>query len=570
MFFQEKEYATLLQRMKTISFSDICILQEKSCKDPIHIFTQFFIPTNKLRIQEIVFCLSKHVENENIHTIHLLNEQMYSEKELGVSSKKIVQTNIRKRLHFQDVFTYIRAKELKGYFVLLNADIFFHPHTLDNLRKSTLHKNREMMALLRFDYNSSRPNQSKLFGPRFDSQDTWIFHSNTLFSKDCDKVFDFPFGKPGCDNKIIYLMHVLGIKVINDPLTICTYHVHSSQLRSYTIKDTMDEPWGMSVPSKIPLNQFPTALNISLDSLKKHTYGFRTIQFEDNNLLHKYISMKVANKQPFLIPRISGIENNVAVFYRLISEKNGTAAIAKEIMRLVPPMKNNAGIHLTDHLNMDYYSKRYLKAFEYCELFGGWDIQGNYLPHIFQSHRYMMQNYSSKHIFWALAMDIFHYIYTSPWTQALRGKRILLVSPFEESLREKIGIREKIYGVDLFPECTFTFLKPPQTHADQPSRPFREELNDFEKAIDTVLPDFDVALLSCGGYANPIGSYIYEKGKSAIYVGGVLQMYFGILGARWEKERPDIIKLFANSHWSRPKESEKPAGSNKIEAGCYW
>jgi hypothetical protein len=162
VFFQEKEYATLLQRMKTISFSDRCILQEKSCKDPIHIFTQFFLPTNKLRIQEIVLCLSKHVENENIHTIHLLNEQMYSEKELGVSSKKIVQTNIRKRLHFQDVFTYIRAKKLHGYFVLLNADIFFHPQALDNLRKSTLHQNREMMALLRYDYNSSRPNQSKL------------------------------------------------------------------------------------------------------------------------------------------------------------------------------------------------------------------------------------------------------------------------------------------------------------------------------------------------------------------------------------------------------------------------
>lgn len=556
--------------MKIVSFSESCVLQEKSCNDPIHIFTQFFLPTNKLRIQEIVLCLSKHVENEHIHTIHLLNEKMYSEKDLGVSSKKIVQINIRKRLSFQDVFTYIRARKLRGYFALLNADIFFHPQALVNLRKTTLHQNREMMALLRYEYNPARPNQSKLFGPRFDSQDTWIFHSNTLFSNNCDRVFDFPFGKPGCDNKIIYLMRVLGIKVINDPLTICTFHVHSSQLRSYTIKDTIQEPWGMSVPPNIHLDQFTSALNVSLVSINQHTPGFRNIQFEDNALLHKYISAKTTEKQPFLIPRISGIENNAAVFYHLISRKLGSTAHVKEVMRLVPAMKNNAGIRLTDHLNTDHYSKRYLKAFEYCEFFGGWEIQGNYLPHIFQSHAYMMQTYSSKHAFWALAMDIFHYIHADPWTQALRGKRILLVSPFEESLREKIGIRQKIYGVDLFPECTFTFLKPPQTHADQPSRPFREELNDFEKAIDARLPDFDVALLSCGGYANPIGSYIYEKGKSAIYVGGVLQMYFGILGSRWEKERPDIVKLYANSHWSRPKESETPAGSNKIEAGCYW
>ena len=79
-----------------------------------------------------------------------------------------------------------------------------------------------------------------------------------------------------------------------------------------------------------------------------------------------------------------------------------------------------------------------------------------------------------------------------------------------------------------------------------------------------------MALLSCGGYANPIGSYIYEKGKSAIYVGGVLQMYFGILGSRWEKERPDILKLFKNEHWTRPKASEKPKQCAKIEGGCYW
>ena len=79
-----------------------------------------------------------------------------------------------------------------------------------------------------------------------------------------------------------------------------------------------------------------------------------------------------------------------------------------------------------------------------------------------------------------------------------------------------------------------------------------------------------MALCSCGGYGNPICAFIYNMGKSAIYVGGVLQMYFGIYGQRWLKERKDVIKLYLNEHWSRPKITEKPKSATEIEEGCYW
>jgi len=41
-------------------------------------------------------------------------------------------------------------------------------------------------------------------------------------------------------------------------------------------------------------------------------------------------------------------------------------------------------------------------------------------------------------------------------------------------------------------------------------------------------------------------------------------------GSRWIKERPDILRLFLNRFWSRPKESEKPKNHQNIEGGCYW
>ena len=48
--------------------------------------------------------------------------------------------------------------------------------------------------------------------------------------------------------------------------------------------------------------------------------------------------------------------------------------------------------------------------------------------------------------------------------------------------------------------------------------------------------DFDIALLGCGGYGLPLCNFIHkEMEKSTIYIGGGLQLLFGVMGKRWEK-----------------------------------
>ena len=39
-------------------------------------------------------------------------------------------------------------------------------------------ENKQLLAQLRFDYTNKQLGKCKLFGPRADSQDTWIWHSN--------------------------------------------------------------------------------------------------------------------------------------------------------------------------------------------------------------------------------------------------------------------------------------------------------------------------------------------------------------------------------------------------------
>ncbi len=80
----------------------------------------------------------------------------------------------------------------------------------------------------------------------------------------------------------------------------------------------------------------------------------------------------------------------------------------------------------------------------------------------------------------------------------------------------------------------------------------------------------DVALLSMGGLGNLCANYIFANhGKSSIYIGGVLSMYFGIYSTRWLNEKSSIIKMYMNEHWTRPASSELYKGCNKIENGCY-
>ena len=84
--------------------------------------------------------------------------------------------------------------------------------------------------------------------------------------------------------------------------------------------------------------------------------------------------------------------------------------------------------------------------------------------------------------------------------------------------------------------------------------------------------DFDIALLGCGGYGLPLCNYIrHDLQKSAIYVGGGLQLLFGIMGRRWENI--PMWKKIINENdtkFIRPSKEEQPPNNTRIEGGCYW
>ena len=100
----------------------------------------------------------------------------------------------------------------------------------------------------------------------------------------------------------------------------------------------------------------------------------------------------------------------------------------------------------------------YLSAFEHCDAYFDWEPWGNVAKGIFNSLNFIFKNFN-KQRFWALTLDVFDHINTRQWTRELEGKRILIISAFVDSFKDKINVREKIYGIDLFPNCEFVFFK---------------------------------------------------------------------------------------------------------------
>jgi hypothetical protein len=523
----------------------------------IVLIQQYYVDRNAERHAENKKCLFYNSHNDAISKIILLNERMYSNQELGVNSGKIVQVVTGKRLSYKDAMDHVANNNVEGYLILANTDIFFD-RSIVNVMRSGLATTRKMFCQLRFEYDGGTDLRNcRIFGPRPDSQDTWIWHSNMKTTKAQRKILDIPLGTQGCDNKLIYLFNLLGFICHNEPHLVKTYHYHRSQIRNYNID---------SKKAAMPYYAIFPVLD-KTDTFDLH-HSFDIVR--ENNNLCRYVWRKMSDGKPFIIPRIAGVENNLAMM-GVISIQDGKVSreFAGLLSGILPTMKKHAGIQISNTQSMCDYSRRYMAAFHKCEKYFWWEPWGNVVMGIAQSFDFVTTNFQ-KPKFDALALDIFHSIASDPWTLALRGKRVLIISPFAKSFEEKVHIRKEIYGIDLFPDCVLSFIKPPQTQGDNPSDEFDVELKRFVGELEKIKDTFDIALCSCGGYGNLVCSELFDMGKSAIYVGGVLQMYFGVYGARWLRERPDAMRLYMNKYWSRPKEEEKPSGFKGIEDSCYW
>lgn len=192
---------------------------------------------------------------------------------------------------------------------------------------------------------------------------------------------------------------------------------------------------------------------------------------------------------------------------------------------------------------------------------------------------YFINKYTSKNLIVSEDTNLFYMFHEkTPWTAALKGKKVLVISPFSLSVEHQYKNREMLFrGTDILPEFQLLTYQSLLTIGDLKDDRFTTWFEALEFMKNEILDmDFDIALLGCGAYGFPLAAEIKKAGKQAVHMGGVLQLLFGIMGKRWDGTRNggevkimECVADYYNEYWTYPLE-EKPKDAEKIEYGPYW
>jgi len=163
------------------------------------------------------------------------------------------------------------------------------------------------------------------------------------------------------------------------------------------------------------------------------------------------------------------------------------------------------------------------------------------------------------------------YYSENPWSISLRKKKVLVITPFVESIRIQYEKnRNKLFeNPSVLPEFQLSFIKAPY-HNDNRFDNWIQVSDWYKNELNKI--DFDIALLGNGCWGMTCGGFIKKHlNKSAIQMGGALQLLFGIYGNRWLNKESRFYKAgIINNSWERPFENERPSYYESVEGGCYW
>ena len=153
-----------------------------------------------------------------------------------------------------------------------------------------------------------------------------------------------------------------------------------------------------------------------------------------------------------------------------------------------------------------------------------------------------------------------------------KNKKVLFISSHAETMKSQWESGNVIKGYqdknENFPNTKFIFCEMILNTGIKD----KDKLDNWKLVMEKMKNkinkiDFDIALISAGGYANLLCDYIYtDLKKSASNRGGDMQILFCIKGQRWDK-RDDFTKLY-NQYWTYHKPQYEELLN--VEGACYW
>jgi hypothetical protein len=278
---------------------------------------------------------------------------------------------------------------------------------------------------------------------------------------------------------------------------------------------------------------------------------------EANNYLYNRLNRLDGNNSPFMAARYGASEHGQMIVTLMM--KYGLRDKFPEYS-LISGKVSSGIFHPTQEIVLRF-GELMLELSNEVDLLGYW---GSLLM-----EEYIIKHYAKNAGLMPLrSLEPFQF--NHPWTFALKGKKILVIHPFEATILSQYKKRKKLFNnPDILPDFELLTVKAEITNGDNKSN-FGNWFEAFDSMYNKAMNlDFDIAILGCGAYGFPLAAKIKKAGKKAVHLGGMTQLLFGIKGSRWEASRPDIVAMY-NESWVRPLEIERPKGAEKIDNAAYW
>jgi hypothetical protein len=280
------------------------------------------------------------------------------------------------------------------------------------------------------------------------------------------------------------------------------------------------------------------------------------------------IKEKLLAEGPAMICRFGSVELTCVLNYYFVQQRktfftksinyiNGKSTPFWWDDETLSSMCNNAGFFPASIELLEKFSKLMLDDMNQVDILGSWLKEENLL------HHYLTNAIKVR------LPDLEPYYHSEPWTVALKGKTVLVIHPYDESIRSQYTQREKLFpNTNILPEFNLKTIKAVQSIANNKTN-FKTWFEAYEFMCKQISEtEFDIAIIGCGAYGFPLAAHVKRIGKKAVHLGGSTQILFGIKGKRWEDH--EFISKLMNKHWVRPSQNEVPANYNKVEDGCYW
>lgn len=285
---------------------------------------------------------------------------------------------------------------------------------------------------------------------------------------------------------------------------------------------------------------------------KKDVKKYGGIRNISTNEADSILSESIIEKKECSVIRVGMAE--LLFFYEYENKRN----------KLTSKYKNNS---MAEIFNWDSYQiKNYIEllknSYRNADIIVSW--------YNFPEEEWIMKQFANKKAFSTSTLLVAPFFMENSWLKSLRGKKVLVISPFSETIKRQYIYRDKLFSREVLPEFELKVLKSVwfcgKAGNDERFATWFDAYDYLKNEIKKI--DFDIALLGCGPFGTPLVNEIKKMGKQAVYIGGHLQILFGIKGKRWDSNK--MFSDLYNEWWVRPDKEERPENPKQIEDGCYW